>query len=792
MKLTINWLKQYLDTNKTEFELIEGFNKVGLEVEEVVNQAEIYKSFIVAKIISALPHPEADKLKICQVDNGKEILQIVCGAPNARADIKVVLAPIGTIIPANALKIKASKIRNVESNGMMCSASELSIGGDSNGIIELPENYKIGEAFAPQHGLNETTIELSITPNRGDCLGIYGIARDLAAAGYGTLKALENIKLSGNFDSPIKVKLSSSACSRYIGRYFKNVTNKESPDELKNLLKNIGVNPISALVDITNYFTFAFGRPMHVFDANKISDLEVRQAIKGEEFTALNDKNYQLTENDLVIASEDNILGLAGIIGEKKSSVTNESKNIFLEIALFDQDHIIKSGRYHQIDTDAKYRFERKLDPNFIETALNLVTKMIIEICGGEYSREILQETEKYQPRYVDFPLSELKKKIGIEYKKEEVINILSDLGFTIQDNGNILNLTIPSWRNDIAIKEDIVEEIARISGYDRIEEQELPNIKFADFDLKQKNLYRISRFAASLGLDEVVSFSFINSKKAALFAPLNPQLFIKNPISSELNYLRPSILPNLLDAAERNQNRGIDSVALFEIASCYKGVNPNEQILCIAGLRTNQNHDKNLYHDQRKVDVFDSKADIFSLIDELGLDPNKLQYNTNNLPIYYHPGRSASLCLGKNIIGYFGELHPKIIQSYNLKNNGVVFELFFDSIPLPKSKSGKKGNLIISDYQEVERDFAFIIDQDIEVDYIVKNILQLDKKLIKSVNIFDIYIGKGIEEGKKSVAFKVVIQAQDHTLTEEEIDSLSQKIISSVSNSTNGILRSI
>ena len=329
MKLTINWLKQYLDTNKTEFELIEGFNKVGLEVEEVVNQAEIYKSFIVAKIISALPHPEADKLKICQVDNGKEILQIVCGAPNARADIKVVLAPIGTIIPANALKIKASKIRNVESNGMMCSASELSIGGDSNGIIELPENYKIGEAFAPQHGLNETTIELSITPNRGDCLGIYGIARDLAAAGYGTLKALENIKLSGNFDSPIKVKLSSSACSRYIGRYFKNVTNKESPDELKNLLKNIGVNPISALVDITNYFTFAFGRPMHVFDANKISDLEVRQAIKGEEFTALNDKNYQLTENDLVIASEDNILGLAGIIGEKKSSVTNESKNIF-------------------------------------------------------------------------------------------------------------------------------------------------------------------------------------------------------------------------------------------------------------------------------------------------------------------------------------------------------------------------------------------------------------------------------------------------------------------------------
>lgn len=792
MKLTINWLKQYLETDRNQSELIEGFNKIGLEVEEVVDQHDIYKDFIVAKIISTLPHPEADKLRICQVDNGKETLQIVCGAPNARAGIKVVLAPVDSIIPANGLKIKSSKIRNIESNGMMCSARELAIGDDSSGIIELPENYRVGESFALQHGLNEVIIELSITPNRGDCLGIYGIARDLAAAGFGKLKPLDNKEFIGSFESPIKVKIASPRCSKYIGRYFKNINNQESPIWLQNLLKSIGINPISSLVDITNYFTFAFGRPMHVFDADKINNLEVRQAVDKEKFTALNDKTYQLTENDLVIASGTEIVGLAGIIGEKNSGVSKDSKNIFLEIALFDQDSVTKSGRHHQIDSDAKYRFERRVDSNFLEISLNLATEMILEICGGEYGKEILQETSKYQPRYIDFPLSELKRKIGIEYAKEEVINILSSLGFIIEEKENILSLTIPSWRNDISIKEDIVEEVARISGYDKIKEQELPNIGFVEFDLKQKNLYRISRFAASLGLDEVVTFSFMNSKKASLFAPLNPDLFIKNPISSELDYLRFSILPNLLDAAERNQNRGINNIALFEIASCYKGILPNEQFLCLSGLRTNQNHDKNLYHDERKVDVFDSKADIFAILNEIGIDPSKLQYNINNLPIYYHPGRASALCMGKNIIGYFGELHPKIIRNYNLNGNAVGFELFLDNIPFPKSKFGKKGNINISDYQEVERDFAFIIDQNIEVDSILRNILQLDKKLIRSVNIFDIYSGKGIDENKKSVAFKVTMQAQDHTLTEEEINSLSQKIISSISNLTKGILRSI
>lgn len=793
MKFTISWLKKYLELNTDTSSIINGLNNIGFEVEEVINQYDIYKSFIIAEITSSIPHPEADKLRICQVNNGKDTLQIVCGAPNARAGIKVVLAPIGSEIPANGMKIKQSKIRNIESNGMLCSAFELGLTTESDGtIMEIEEAIEPGSSFAKNYGLNETIIEISITPNRGDCLGVYGIARDLAAAGLGKLKPLNYSSINGSYESPIKVEISSGLCPKYIGRHFKNLTNKQSPSWLQRDLKSIGVKPISALVDITNYFTFAFGRPMHVFDADLISIVQIKESQGKEVFKALNDKEYELKTGSLIITDQEKVIGLAGIIGEKSSGVSENTKNIFLEIGLFDADNVAKTARSLHIESDAKFRFERKIDPEFMEIALELATSMITEICGGEASYPIIHDKLNYKPRELTFPIAELKKRIGIDYEKSNVINILNSLGFSIKDGGEQLHLKIPSWRNDISSKESILAEIARIDGFDNIKPILETNVKFVPLSASQKLKYRISRFAASLGLDEVITMSFMNSKKAKFFSELKEELFVKNPISSELDYMRPSILPNLLEAAENNQSRGIDSVALFEMASIYKGIKTEGQLLTITGIRTGFNEKRNHYHTRREVDVFDIKSDIYNIISEMGLDPNKLQYDIENLPKYYHPKRSSALNLGKNIIGYFGQLHPQITQEYNLNHNAVAFELFVDNIPMFKPKFGRKSNISISDFQAVERDFAFIMDKDIPVDHIIKSISQIDKQLIKEVSIFDIYSGKGIEENKKSVAFSVLIQAGNRTLTEAEIENLSTKIISTISSSMNATLRGV
>lgn len=791
MKFTLSWLKKFLNIDASLEEITNQLTKNGLEVEEVVNQYDIYKDFIVAEITSTSPHPEADKLRICQVNNGKETLQIVCGAPNARTGIKVVLAPIGTEIPTNRLKIKASKIRNVSSNGMMCSFKELDLGDEHDGIIELDGNYVVGSSFASSYGLDEVFIEVSITPNRGDCLGIYGIARDLAASGLGTLKPLESTKQQGGFASPIRVELNSAHCPKYIGRYFKDIKNCTSPKWLQDCLHSIGVNPISALVDITNYFTFCFGRPLHVFDADLISKIEARDALEGEKFESLNNKTYTLKGGELVVADDNQILELGGIIGGTTSGVSLESKNIFLEIGLFDADSVAKTSRIYHIDSDAKFRFERKVDPEFMETALDMASQMIIDLCGGSPSTPVIIDNYNYTAKNIEFPLAELEMKIGISYDKNHVKKILLDLGFTIEDQGEILSLKVPSWRPDITAKEDIIEEIARIDGYDNIPSIPLPNSKVVALDAKQRSLYRISRFAASLGLNEVVSWSFMNSVKASNFSKLQEELHLKNPISSELDYMRPSILPNLLEAAEKNQNRGINDLKLFELGSIFQGIKPDQQILTITGLRSGMNKTRNHYKDHRAVDTMDAKSDIFAIINELGLNPNNLRFITNDLPRYYHPGRSAKLALGKNIVGNFGELHPKIIKDYGLHGNAVGFELFLDNIPLSKPKFGRKGALQTSDFQMVERDFAFIVDQDVLSETVIRVVSQSDKKLIKNINIFDIYSGKGIEENKKSIAFSVCIQAQDHTLHDQEIEQLCQKITDAVIKATGGELRS-
>lgn len=795
MKFTISWLKKFLDTDATLEEILDKLIQLGLEVEEVIKQADIYKPFIVAEIISATKHPEADKLKICQVNNGKETIQIICGAPNARAGIKVVLAPIGSEIPSNKLIIKESKIRNVNSCGMLCSGKELAISDESDGILELNNKYQPGESFAKIYGLNETLIEISVTPNRGDCLGIYGIARDLAATGIGKLKQLTAKNRNGDFISPINVEIKNpEVCPKYIGRYFKGVENFPSPEWLQHILKSIGLKPISALVDITNYFTFAFGRPLHVYNADLIGEITLRKAIKGEKFTALNDKEYILSGEEFVLADQSKIVSLAGIIGEKDSGVYLDSKNIFLEIGLFDADEIAKTSRLHQIDTDAKYRFERKVDSEFLNTALDLATEMIIEICGGKISNPVIVDNHNFSKTKIEFPLNAPHKLLGIEYEKKKIESILSSLSFITKEISNdLLEITVPSWRNDIKIKEDIVEEIARIDGYDNISSLplDISNDIYPILNSKQRNIYKIQRFAASLGLNEVVTWSFMNSNKAAHFSELKDESHLKNPISNELDYMRPSILPNLLEAVLKNQNRNLNNVGLFELGPIFRGSSLEEQMLSLTGLRSGYNNDRNIYQDFRKVDALDAKKDILNLLNEFGFDENKFQYKTDNLPNYYHPGRSASLTLGKNIIGYFGEIHPSIIKLYKLDNNAVGFELFLDNIPLQKPKYGRKGMIQISDYQAVERDFAFLVKQNIEIDQIKRLVLQADKKLIKSVNIFDIYQGKGINSDEKSIAFTVTIQASDHTLAEKEIEELSQKIIETIEKNTNAILRS-
>lgn len=797
MKLTISWLKDFLDTDKSIEEIIEGLTKIGLEVEEVVNQLETYKNFIIAEVIDAIKHPEADKLRVCKVDTGKEILQIVCGAPNARKGIKVVLAPIGTEIPSNKLIIKESKIRNQLSQGMLCSASELDLGADSEGIIELPENFEIGKSFANAYGLDEVLIELSITPNRGDCLGIYGIARDLAAAGYGTLKPLDIKIVSGSFKSPIQVDLKNpNACPKFIGRYFKNVKNGDSPEWLKKKLKSIGEKSISTLVDITNYFTYSFNRPLHVFDADLIEgDLIVKKAVQGDELLALNDKTYKFSGDELCIYDNNKPLAIAGVIGGKDSGVLNSSKNIFLEIGYFLQDEIVIASRYHHIDTDSKRRFERGVDPEFMQSALNLASEMILSLCGGEPSESVTVDNLNYTKRKIYFPLVTLKKKLGIEYRKEKVIKILTGLGYIIEDKEEGLNLEIPSWRHDISTKENIVEEIARIDGYENVSPEALP-IKEQGFkvllDEKQRRFYNLSRFAANLGLYETYTCSFMHSKNAALFADLKEELYLKNPISSELNYMRPSMLPNFLDAVKKNSNRGITNIALFELALIYEGLAAYQQKPCISGIRSGNTMIKNIYKEQRKVDFFDAKADTLAILEELGFDSNKAQLKTDNLPKYFHPGRAACVTLGKNILGFFGQIHPKILQEYDINEEVVGFEIFLDNIPLPRTKLGRKGAIELSDYQATSRDFAFIVDENITACQMSRTILQVDKNLIKDLNFFDVYQGDKIEKGKKSIAFSILIQALNRTLSEKELEELSQKIITSMVNNCGAALRGV
>lgn len=793
MKFTLNWLKEYLDTDASLDEISKKLTSIGLEVEGISDKSEALKEFKVAQIIDAKPHPDADKLRVCRVNTGEEELQIVCGAANARPGINVVLAPVGSIIPTNGMKIKASKIRGVESHGMLCSASELGIGEDGDGIIEMPAcNDNISKHYASIAGLDDPVIEIAITPNRGDCLGVYGIARDLAASGLGKLKAPYSGKVKGEFKSSIKLTIEDkNACPLFIGRHFKGVKNGESPEWLKRRLEAIGLRPISALVDITNYIAFEFGRPLHVYDVKKLTgNLKVSLAKGGDKFSALDDREYILEKAMVVVTDDKNVQAIGGVIGGALSGCDENTDEVFLEVALFDPAAVAKAGRKLDIITDSRYRFERNVDPAFVEQGAEIASKMIIDLCGGEASELVIAGTEPKWQRAINFDFNRVSTLGGVDIKQAESEKILKILGFVVSGS----KVEIPSWRSDIEGEADLVEEITRIYGYDNIPSAKLPidnsNIK-AVLTSVQKRASNVRRTLAAKGLYEAVTWSFMKGDKAKSFGFDNKALRLKNPISSDLDVMRPSIIPNLLDALGRNADRGFSDLGFFEIGLVFKGTDPQDQIQMATGVRSGKWIQRNVHGDARDVDVFDAKADLYAALKAAGAPVDNLQATTEALN-WYHPGRSGVLRLGKQVLGVFGEIHPAILKEFDIKSKVVGFEVYLGSIPEAKAKKSKsRSKLEISEYQSSNRDFAFVVGEDVAVGEVLKSVAGVDKNLIREVSLFDVYRGKGVDDGKKSVAFSIRIQADDHTLTENELDGISSKIIDLLAKKYSGELRS-
>jgi len=805
MKFTLSWLKDHLDTSASLDDISKTLTAIGLEVEQIIDRGAALKPFTVAKIIAAEKHPEADKLRVCKVQSDAGELQIVCGAANACAGLHVVLAKEGAVIPGNGMVIKKTKIRGVESNGMLCSAEELAIGGDSAGIIELPETTQVGEPAASALGLNDPIIEIAITPNRADCLSVHGIARDLAAAGLGTLKPLpaiptpdiayvnDNVTYTKSFHSHITVTIEDTGkCPQFIGCYIKGVKNGPSPDWLKKRLEAIGQKSISALVDITNYLTFDLGRPLHVYDAKKLhGNITVRDAKEGEELQALNGNNYILLQGMTVIADDAGAQALGGVIGGTLTGCAPETTDVFLEVALFNPKLFSRTTRFPVIDSDARYRFERGVDVAFVETGAKLAIRLIKELCGGEASELVHAGKTPPWQRQIAFTPERVKTLGGVDIPAEKSLQILQSLGFT---TGPLV--TPPSWRRDVEGEADLVEEVLRIHGYDNIPSTplpKLPNISKPSLSSAQKRVHLAKRALASRGFHEAYTWSFLPEAQAKMFGGGNPKLKLLNPISADLDTMRPSLLPNLLEAAKKNAFRGFKSNILFEVGLQFHDITPDGQRMVATGLYTGQlaenMYPDNLFqHKERPVDVYDAKADALAVLQTLGLNKCDITMNT---PAWYHPGRSGALTLGgKIILGYFGEIHPGLLPAFDIDGHATAFEIFLDAIPQPRAKSKARPALKLSDFQAVERDFAFIVGESVTAAEMIKTLAQADKQLITDIDIFDVYTGTGVEAGKKSIAIKVTLQAPDRTLSEQDIATASAAIIAAASKSFGGQLR--
>ncbi len=802
MKFTFDWLQDHLDTKYNEKKIIDKLTNIGLEVESFKSQSSDQDEFIIAKIIKAEQHPNADRLSVCDVDIGKkEIVKVVCGAPNAKKGLITVYAPPGATIPKNQMKLSISKIRGVTSYGMLCSESELKLSDKSEGIIELTSkkyNNRIGKKYFKNN--SPKIIDLSITPNRADCLGVRGIARDLAAAGAGKLKKYNKSKIKFKGTQKIKVKIikeKNQGCTIFGSCLIKGIKNTESPKWLKDKILALGQKPISAIVDITNYIMFDLNRPLHAYDADKIKHgIIVRNSKKGESFEALDNKNYNLQDNMCVISDKSGVLGLGGIIGGTRSGTELDTKNILLESAYFNPKSIRKTSKLLNIDTDAKYRFERGIDPNSVEEGLIKAATLIQMICGGEISKLDIQKSETFKKISIKFNINLFQSITGFKVSEKEIIKILTDLGFKVKKNKDNLNLVPPSWRPDILQPIDIVEEIVRIKGYDQIQTRLPEKVRNKSTLNKQQKLFHfLQRSIASKGYYETVTWSFTDSKINELFKENNNQVEIVNPISSDLNVLRSSIFSNLIIYLKKNLDRGFKDISLFEIGPIFNGNKPGQQQIVLAGLRSGKISRYNWLENERLVDVFDAKRDLIQSLVEIGFNQNKLHVD-DVAPSYFHPGKSGSIYLNQNEnnpVAYFGEVHPNILNKIDIKTESLIFiEIYLNNIKETKKKLKDQKTLYkYSDYQKSERDFAFVINKDFKVQDLVKIISEVDKNLIKSVKVFDVYEGANIPDNKKSIALNVTIQSSEKTLNDDDLEKINQLIISTVEKKSGAKIRS-
>ena len=802
MKFTLSWLKDHLNTEASLDEITTALTDLGLEVEEVVNRAAKLAAFSIAKVVHAEPHPDADKLRVCRVLTDEGEKQIVCGAPNARAGITVVLCKPGTYVPGIDTTISVGRIRGVESHGMMASERELELSDEHNGIIELPSG-EVGERFSDWLAANrpdvvDPMVHIKITPNRPDALGVRGIARDLAARGLGRLKPLDVAPVSGQFPSPIRVEidpaLKARGCPHFAGRVIRGVRNGPSPEWLVQRLTAIGLRPISALVDITNYFTFGLNRPLHVFDADKVAGgvLRIHPAQGGETLLALDGKTYTMKPGMMLISDDAGPESLAGIMGGEVSGCTADTVNVFLESAFWDPITTATTGRALKINSDARYRFERGVDPAFTLPGLELATRMILDLCGGEPSDLAIDGAAPDTTRAYRLDPARVISLVGMDIPADDQRRTLQALGFTL--SGDMA--TPPSWRPDVLGEADLIEEVARIASLTRLQGKPLlrtqpgvPRPILTPLQLREKSARRT---LAALGYNECVTYSFIDAEAAGLFGGGSDAVRVDNPISSEMTHLRPDLLPGLLRAAARNQARGFADLALFEVGPAFQGGEPGEQHLQATGLLIGQSAPRDPFASRRPVDVFDAKADVESVLSALGA-PAKVQI-TRKVAAWWHPGRSGAIGLGPNSIATFGEVHPKVLAAMGVKGPAVAFTVLIANVPMPKVKTPTRPALAISDLQAVERDFAFVVDKGVEALTAVNAAQGADKTLIESVRIFDQFTGDKAEAqmgaGKKSIALTVRLQPTEKTLTEAEIDAVSARIVEKVQKATGGTLR--
>ena len=810
MKFTLSWLKDHLDTKASIDELATTLSAIGLEVESVEDPAKALGGFTIARIVEAKKHPNADKLQVVQVEvaKGQPLMEVVCGAPNARAGMVSVFAPLGTYIPGSKITLEKKPVRGVVSNGMMCSAAELELSDDSEGIFDLPAEWasRIGQSYIDVAGLNDPVFEVKLTPNRPDCTGVRGIARDLAAAGLGTLKPEPNLgPIKETFECRIAVKLefspeTANACPVFAARTIKGVSNGPSPDWLQNRLKAVGLRPINALVDVTNYISQDRGRPLHVYDADKIKGaIRARLGKPGEKFLGLDGKEYRVDETMCVIADDAGPLGLGGVMGGESTGCTPTTKNVLIESAWFDPLRTAATGRKTGLVTDARYRFERGVDPATVRPGLDLATDMILKLCGGEASKAKVAGKEPIEARVIPFDFARVEKLTGVKLSDAEISKTLKALGFKIDGKPNASKVTVPTWRPDVHGGADLVEEVVRIAGLDRVPATPLPRahgITRAVLTEKQKRARRTRRLLASRGFVEAVTWSFIPKDQATNFGGGAPALDLANPISTEMSSMRPGLLAGLLTAVTRNRNRGTADVALFELGQAYRGDKPEDQYLSAAGVRagtaTLDGAGRHWDGKAEAAGLFDVKADVFAALAALGVDANKAQI-TRDCPAWYHPGRSGTLRLGpKTILAYFGDVHPATLKALDVEAPVAAFEIFLDAPPPERKKSRAKSALTASDLLPVTRDLAFIVPKDVAAGDLVKAAQNADKGLVRLVTVFDVFEGGSLAaEGKKSIAIEVTIQPTTETLTDQAIETITQKIVADVKRATGGELRS-